>query len=57
MIAPILFAILNLTQSVSLSLKSDCLIGILFQDQQRCWSRNLLYLWKSCSPILWCTML
>jgi len=26
------------------SLKSDWLFGISFQDQQRCWSRNMLYL-------------
>lgn len=38
---------LNVTWTVKLSLKSDWLTGMLFQDEQRCWSRNMLHLVKS----------
>jgi len=44
---------LNLTSTVNLSPNSDWLIGMLFQDLQRCWSRNMLYLMKSGSPSSW----
>ncbi len=41
---------LKQTCPASLSFNSDWLIGMLFQDQQGCWSRNMLYLVKSHSP-------
>ncbi len=38
---------LNFTKIINLFLKSDWLITMLFQGQQRCWSRNMSHLIKS----------
>ncbi len=38
---------LNFTKIINLFFKSDWLITMLFQGQQRCWSRNMLHLVKS----------
>jgi len=38
----------------NLSLKFDRLIWILFQNQQRCWSRDMLYLVKDSLFCNWC---
>ncbi len=38
---------LNLTKIINLFIKSDWLITMLFQGQQRCWSRNMSHLVKA----------
>ncbi len=48
---------LNFTKIINLFFKSDWLITMLFQGQQRCWPRNMSHLVKSGSASPWANKL